>query len=181
MWRPFSKETYVSLDKSGSGISTSGTTIETKITLQQPNQLELGESFMRSVRQQQQLDSGCIHLDIHLIIPTTTTTAISNNTKSVVTTKSTRRTNRLPSSPSLLQSFYTLLRPCHCIIHAVASRSFYSVTSIAMILTNKSIDKRFVFFCGKGLEVILYLVVFSFFHLPLRINSATICVLSPCI
>ena len=102
---------------------------------QQQQQLEMGESSCSTINseaiiQPQHFDAEFMCMNIYPATSSsrTNTSMFTNNSNMRVTTIA--RFNTL----SCLQ--------CKDMIHAIVSRSFYSLASISMIIMNKSIDKR---------------------------------------
>ena len=119
----------------------------TTVTEQQQQRMEMGESSSggrssSSSSTREPLDRE--YMTDVLPVPTGTTTTgsscntngMSRNTGRIAAPVATTNNNRT----TIFRIFSCL--PCNDMIQAIISRSFYSLASISMIITNKSLDRR---------------------------------------
>ncbi len=104
---------------------------------QQQQQMEMGESSGRGSSTREPLDRE--YMTDVLPVPTSTTGSSNTNGMS--------HTGRIATPVASNNNRTTTFRifsclPCNDMIQAIVSRSFYSLASISMIITNKSLDRR---------------------------------------
>jgi hypothetical protein len=120
-------------------------------TVTEQQQMEMGESssgglsISSSSSTREPLDREYV-TDV-LPVPTGTTTSGSNSS-SCKTNGMSRNTGRIAAPVTTNNNNRTTTfrifscLPCNDMIQAIISRSFYSLASISMIITNKSLDRR---------------------------------------
>ena len=122
----------------------------TTVTEQQQQRMEMGESSSggrssSSSSTREPLDRE--YMTDVLPVPTGTTTTGSNSS-SCKTNGMSRNTGRIAAPVTTNNNNRTTTfrifscLPCNDMIQAIVSRSFYSLASISMIITNKSLDRR---------------------------------------
>ena len=119
---------------------------DTTTVTEQQQQMEMGESSSigrSSCSTREPLDRE--YMTDVLPVPTGTTTTgsscntngMSRNTGRIATPVTTTNNNNRTTTFRIFSCL-----PCNDMIQAIVSRSFYSLASISMIITNKSLDRR---------------------------------------
>ena len=121
---------------------------DTTTVTEQQQQMEMGESSSigrSSCSTREPLDRE--YMTDVLPVPTSTTTTGSNSS-SCNTNGMSRNSGRIAAPVATTNNNRTTTfrifscLPCNDMIQAIVSRSFYSLASISMIITNKSLDRR---------------------------------------